>query len=178
MSATANGSCTTPGDTPPSATTTTHTTHACVHNSPSPTPPRTTRYAVVCNSTDQLANVTAFITKKGWHIDAGNRIERYVPGDYEKDYPMQNRLSKLGAQFVKDRPGKPGGWYFGVGVANAAAAFAKVPGMSTPAKKRPRSMNASPTASAAAADVSKKAKVTGNDGRKGATGKRVVRKAR
>lgn len=101
-----------------------------------------------------------------------------MPGDYEKDYPMQNKLSKLGAQFAKDRPGKPGGWYFGVGVANAAAAFAKVPGMSTPAKKRPRSMNASPTASAAAADVSKKAKVTSNDGRKRATGKRVVRKAR
>ena len=48
----------------------------------------------------------------------------------------------------------------------------------TPPKKRPRSMNASPTASAAAADVSKKAKVTSNDGRKRATGKRVVRKAR
>jgi hypothetical protein len=72
---------------------------------------------------------------KGWNLDVKNTEERHVPGNYAGKWDKQNVLCDLNASFLRGRPGKLDGWYFGVGVAGAKAAFgsnelAKVTGMS------------------------------------------------
>ena len=68
-----------------------------------------------------------FIFKKKWHLDDTNTEEFHVPGDFKKNFDMQDFLCGLGANFVADRPGKPMGWYFGAGMAGGKEAFAKTP---------------------------------------------------
>ena len=56
---------------------------------------------------------------------------------------MQNRLSKLGAQYVDARGEKPAGWYFGAGMMGGLEAFNAVP-PSIKGKKRARALPRTP----------------------------------
>ena len=44
--------------------------------------------------------------KHGWDLDHTNLEDRYVPGNYAKNYKMQNKLGSLGAHFVKNHYGE------------------------------------------------------------------------
>jgi hypothetical protein len=64
-----------------------------------------------------------YTVKKGWNLDLKNTEERHVPGNYVGKWEKQNVLCDLNASFLRGRPGKLDGWYFGVGVAGATAAL-------------------------------------------------------
>ena len=76
-----------------------------------------------------------------------NTDERYIPGDFYKQYDVHDKIAALGGVFVKDRDGLPDGWYIGAGAADAEANYLKMPGVSTPKKKqKKRARPATPVA--------------------------------
>ena len=87
-----------------------------------------------------------FIEEKNWHLDEDNTEERHIPGDFFKKYKMHDKIGALGGLYVKGRDGCDDGWYLGAGTADAEANFSKMPGFTTPQKKKRRRVGKPPAA--------------------------------
>ena len=71
---------------------------------------------------------------------------RVPSSDFFGKYKMHDKIGALGGLYVKGRDGCDDGWYLGAGTADAEANFSKMPGSTTPQKKKRRRVGKPPAA--------------------------------